>query len=199
MDYLLIFEIIGTVAFAISGAYTAIEKHMDIFGVVILGTTTAVGGGIIRDILLGVTPPAAFREPIYALVAILVSIAVFLPRIRALLTDINSRPLLVMDSVGLAVFTVIGVRAGMTSGNMFLAVFVGVLTGVGGGVLRDLFAGREPHIFIRHFYACASLIGAVITVALWHFGQPVAMASGAAATMILRILAALFKWNLPRA
>lgn len=199
MDYLLIFEIIGTVAFAISGAYTAIEKHMDIFGVVILGTTTAVGGGIIRDILLGVTPPAAFREPIYALVAILVSIAVFLPRIRALLTDINSRPLLVMDSVGLAVFTVIGVRAGMTSGNMFLAVFVGVLTGVGGGVLRDLFAGKEPHIFIRHFYACASLIGAVITVALWHFGQPVAMASGAAATMILRILAALFKWNLPRA
>ena len=199
MRILLILEIIGTIAFAISGASVAIEKKMDIFGVAILGLTTAVAGGIIRDIIIGETPPMAFREPIYALLAIAVSLVMFIPKIRSLINKPNSVPLIIMDSVGLAVFTVIGVRAGMAYGNVFLALFVGVLTGVGGGVLRDLFAGNRPYIFIKHFYACASLIGAICAVGLWYFGELIAMISGAAVTLILRLLAAKFKWSLPKA
>ncbi|MDD6878995.1 MAG: TRIC cation channel family protein [bacterium] len=194
-----ILEMIGTIAFAISGAGVAIEKKMDIFGVAILGTTTAVGGGIIRDILLGVIPPVAFREPVYAIVAITVSLIVFIPKIRKILDKRNSLPIIIMDSVGLAVFTVIGVRAGMECGNIFLSVFVGVLTGVGGGVLRDLFAGNKPHIFIKHFYACASLIGALAAALLWGFGENISMIVGASLTVLLRLLAAKFRWSLPKA
>ena len=107
-----ILEIIGTIAFAISGALAAIRKKMDIFGVAILGMTTAVAGGIIRDLILGITPPAAFVEPVYALVAIGVSLIIFIPAIRKVLSRLEA-VLLVMDSIGLAIFTVIGVRAGM--------------------------------------------------------------------------------------
>ena len=199
MTVLFILEIIGTVAFAVSGAIVAIEKEMDIFGVVILGTTTAVGGGIIRDLILGVTPPAAFRDPVYALLAIEVSLIVFFPKINRLFRRKNNIPLLIMDSLGLGVFTVVGVRAGMTSDNLFLAVFVGVLTGVGGGVMRDLFAGNRPYIFIKHFYACASLIGATLTVALWTVDKDIAMVAGATLIILLRFLAARFRWSLPRA
>ena len=199
MGILFAFEMIGTVAFAVSGACAAIEKEMDIFGVAILGTTTAVGGGIIRDLLLGVIPPAAFREPVYALAAILISLLIFLPGIRRLAVREGNRVLLVMDSVGLAVFTVVGVRAGMVYGNIFLAVFVGVLTGVGGGVLRDLFAGDRPYIFVKHFYACASLTGALITALCWPLGETISMSAGAVPIVILRLLAAKYRWSLPRA
>lgn len=199
MNILMIFEIIGTIAFALSGACVAIEKKMDIFGIVILGMTTAVGGGIIRDIILGQTPPTAFKEPIYPLIAIVVSLIVFVPKIRIIAEKQNNPLLIIMDSVGLGVFTIVGVRAGMTIENIYLAIFVGVVTGVGGGVVRDLFAGNTPYIFVKHFYACASLIGAVITVVFWNINQPFAMIFGASVIVILRLAAAKFRWNLPKA
>ena len=199
MDVFMVFEIIGTIAFAISGACVDIEKKMDIFGVTILGITTAVGGGIIRDILLGDFPPVVFREPVYPLVAIIVSLIVFIPKIRVIAEKQNNPLLIIMDSVGLGVFTIVGVRAGMGCGNVYLAVFVGVLTGVGGGVMRDLFAGNRPYIFIKHFYACASLIGAVVTAVFWRFSEPLSMLAGAAGIVVLRLFAARFKWNLPKA
>lgn len=195
---LFFFEIIGTIAFAISGAFVAIEKKMDVFGVMILGMTTAVGGGIIRDLLLGIVPPTAFQKPVYALIAIAVAVLVFALKIKGVGNQAEGYVLLWMDSVGLAVFTVIGVRAGMTFQNVFLSLFVGVLTGVGGGVLRDLFAGNTPYIFVKHFYACASLAGAVVTVLLWRFGQLVAMSAGSVAVVLLRLLAAKFRWSLPK-
>lgn len=199
MNILMIFEIIGTIAFALSGACVAIEKKMDIFGIVILGMTTAVGGGIIRDIILGETPPTAFKEPIYPLIAIIVSLIVFVPKIRIIAEKQNNPLLIIMDSVGLGVFTIVGVRAGMTIENIYLAIFVGVVTGVGGGVVRDLFAGNTPYIFVKHFYACASLIGAVITVVFWNINQPFAMIFGASVIVVLRLAAAKFRWNLPKA
>lgn len=199
-DLLFVLEILGTVAFAISGAGVAIEKKMDIFGVAILGTTTAVGGGIIRDIILGITPPTAFREPVYALLAIAVSVIVFIPGVRKTVEHQYDIPFVIVDSVGLGVFTVIGVRAGMSLDNVFLSVFVGVLTGVGGGVVRDLFAGNRPYIFIKHFYACASIIGAVLTVGLWNvLGETSSMVAGASVVIVLRLLAAKFRWSLPKA
>ena len=196
---MLVFEIIGTVAFAISGAAVAIEKEMDILGIAIMGMTTAVGGGIIRDLILGITPPTAFRNPLYALIAIGISLLMFIPSLRKN-ANINSHPLLLMDAIGLGVFTVTGVRAGMTtSGGIFLSVFVGVLTGVGGGVLRDMFAGNKPAIFVKHFYASASILGALVCVLCWPLGESLSMILGAATVIVLRYLAVRYSWNLPKA
>ena len=198
MTFVLILEVIGTVAFAMSGALTAVRKKLDIFGVVMLGFTTALGGGIIRDVLLGVIPPMAFRNPFYALLAAAVAALMFFPAIRKYAMKAE-KYLLIMDTIGLAVFTVVGVRAGMASGSIFLAVFVGMLTGVGGGVLRDLFVNEKPYIFVKHFYACASIVGALVTAFCWgQCGETLAMALGAAVVFELRILAARFHWRLPK-
>lgn len=200
-----VFEIIGTVAFALSGAMTGLQKRMDIFGVAILGLTTAVGGGVIRDIVLGQTPPAMFSDPLYALVAIGVAIVAFFPSVRRLFDKGHTAyevVMLLMDSVGLGVFTVVGIRVAhevTVADNPFLMLFVGVVTGIGGGVLRDIMAGNTPYIFIKHFYASASLIGALVCIGLWHWlGETVAMIAGAAVVIVLRLLAARFHWSLPR-
>ena len=201
---ILILELIGTVAFAISGAMTALKKNMDIFGVAILGLTTAVGGGAIRDILLGTTPPVMFREPVYALLAIFVSVVVFIPSVRRLLTrnhTLYERMMLVMDSIGLGVFTVVGINTayGVSDNfNLFLLIFVGTVTGVGGGVLRDVLAGNTPYIFVKHIYACASIVGAILCAALRApLGEAASVIIGASAVIIIRLLAAHYKWSLP--
>lgn len=201
-----VFEIIGTVAFAISGAITGLKKKMDIFGVAILAVVTAVGGGAIRDIVLGNTPPMTFRNPVYALVAIATGIIVFVPAIRKLPSK-NPKAfdvfLLVTDSVGLGVFTVMGIRTAINAGqkeNIFLLIFVGVVTGVGGGLLRDMMAGNTPYIFVKHIYASASLLGAVTCVALWDIaGATISMIVASTVVVTIRFLAAHFKWSLPKA
>jgi uncharacterized membrane protein YeiH len=201
---LLIFEIIGTISFAVSGAMTAINKKMDIFGVIILGTITAVGGGAIRDLVLGINPPVTFTSPVYAVVAAVTAIVVFIPAVLKFLHKkkvIYDYVLFIMDSLGLAVFTVIGIQTAVsnTSGfNWFLLLFVGVITGIGGGVLRDIMAGNIPYIFVKHFYASASIIGAAVCIVLWNLiGQEWAMILGSATVFVLRILAARFRWTLP--
>ena len=202
----LILELIGTVAFAVSGAVTAIEKKMDIFGVCVLALTTAVGGGIIRDLILGNTPPATFLNPIYALTAIIVALIVFLRPVRSYLMGshkVYRGTMLVMDSLGLGIFTVVGVSIAFSTlenAGAFLTVFVGVITGVGGGVLRDIMAGNTPFIFVKHIYAVASLLGALICVFLWQpFGQIPAMMLGTLLVLFIRLLSSIFHWNLPRA
>ena len=199
MNILFPIELIGTAAFAVSGACLGIRKRMDVFGIIILGMSTAVGGGIIRDLILGINPPAAFQRPVYAFLAIAVSLLVFIFRSKINALGDDNVPLLIMDSMGLAVFTVVGVRAGIESGNVFLESFLGVITGVGGGVLRDIFAGETPSIFVKHFYACASLIGALAAIMIWPFGDDIAMLAGAVVVLILRLAAARFRWDLPRA
>ena len=206
MLILFILEIIGTIAFAISGALVGIQKKMDIFGVCVLGLTTAVGGGILRDLILNITPPAAFKNPAFAAAAVLVSFVMFIPSVRKALTGtgkIYESMILIMDSVGLGLFTVAGVQvaySASTEVNYFLIVFVGVLTGVGGGLMRDTFAGNMPYIFVKHFYACASIIGALICTFMWpYFGSLISMIAGASVTVILRLLAAHFRWELPKA
>lgn len=206
MRLLIILEIIGTIAFAISGAIVGIQKHMDIFGVAILGLTAAVGGGVLRDLILNITPPSAFRDPIFAITAVIVSVILFLKPVRSASsrrTLLEERLLLVMDSVGLGLFTVAGILVAKNSAaqsNLFLETFVGVLTGVGGGLMRDIFAGQTPYIFVKHFYACASIIGAWTCVLLWPFlGENIAMFAGAATIVLLRLLAAHYRWSLPKA
>lgn len=199
-------ELIGVLAFAASGAMTGLRKGMDLFGVCILGLTTAVGGGVLRDVILGSTPPATFRDPIYATVAILTSLVLFLPRVRRLLgrsQHLYDLMLLAMDTLGLGIFTVMGVQIAYTQvadPTVFLLVFVGVVTGVGGGVLRDMMAGDTPYIFRKHVYASASLVGALVCVLFWLPGLEVyAMGAGAVTVIVIRVLSAYYRWNLPRA
>jgi len=203
---LLVLELIGTVAFAASGAMTALSKRMDIFGVVTLGLVTAVGGGVIRDIVLGQTPPATFSNPVYAITAIVVSLILFLPEVRRFLfkkSRLYETALLLMDAVGLGVFTVVGIQIAFLANEKagaFLLIFVGMVTGIGGGVLRDILARDTPYIFVKHFYACASLIGAVVCVALWRLvGESAGVIGGAVTVVVLRLLAARFHWSLPKA
>ena len=205
MKLLVLLEIIGTVAFAISGAIVGIQKKMDIFGVSILGLTTAVGGGILRDLILNITPPAAFVNPVFAITAVIVSIIVFIRPIYSSIErkgSVYDKLLLVMDSLGLGLFTVVGVQVAKTSvagDNLFLVTFVGVLTGVGGGILRDVFAGNTPYIFVKHFYACASIIGAWMCALLWSvIGVFPSMAVGSVSIVVLRLLAAHYHWSLPK-
>lgn len=207
MDQLiLVLELVGTLAFAASGAMTALKKNMDLFGVCILGLTTAVGGGVIRDVILGATPPATFQSPIYAVVAVATSAVLFWPRLRRLFMwdpALYDLAMLVMDSAGLGIFTVMGIRiayAQVDRPGWFLLVFVGVVTGVGGGVLRDVLAGDTPYIFVKHVYASASLAGALACVVLWPLaGEMAAMLCGSALVVAVRILSAHFRWNLPHA
>lgn len=206
MSFLFLLEMLGTVAFAVSGALVGIEKKMDVFGVITLGMTTAVGGGIVRDVILGRVPPMAFQTPVYTAVAVVVSAVVFLPSVRQLFHK-NGRlydfAMLWMDAIGLGVFTVVGFRSAFTPEtgyNVYFAVFLGGVTGVGGGIIRDLFAGNTPYIFVKHFYACASLAGALVCLGSWGLvGETAAMIAGACVTLLLRLLAAHYHWSLPKA
>ena len=201
-----VLELIGTVAFAASGALIAMRKHMDLLGVIVLGVVTAIGGGILRDLILGITPPLAFRDPTCAIVAIATAIVLFIPWVRHGLmhnTRLFDGVLLVMDSVGLGVFTVMGIWNALSFSpdrSTFLLVFVGVLTGVGGGVIRDVLAGDMPYILVKHIYACASLLGAITCALLWRcLPQYAAMLIAIVLVLVIRLLSAYFRWNLPRA
>ncbi|MBR2869106.1 MAG: trimeric intracellular cation channel family protein [Clostridia bacterium] len=201
-------EIVGTIAFALTGVITAIEKKFDILGAIVLGTVTAVGGGIMRDIILGYLPPLAFRHPVYALTAIITSVSVFviaffLGKKIVRHFDVYSQVINFFDSLGLAVFVVTGINTAAECGfgdNAFLSVFVAVLTGVGGGVLRDILAGRAPKILHRRVYALAAILGALIYYYLLEFNifpETVSMLIGAGSVLLIRILATVFHWNLP--
>lgn len=208
-DFIFILELIGTVAFASSGAMIAIEKKMDIFGVNVLGATTAVGGGIMRDIILGLTPPGAFSHPVYVLVAALTSTILFViayakptafeSRVK---TDYYDKLMFWCDTAGLGIFTVVGIQAAVRAvggENVFFFVFIGTLTGVGGGVLRDIMAGETPYILVKHIYACAAIAGGIVcVVGRTAFGEAYGTILGLAATVLLRFLAAHFRWNLMR-
>ena len=208
-EFIFILELIGTVAFASSGAMIAIEKKMDIFGVNVLGATTAVGGGIMRDIILGLTPPGAFSHPVYVLVAALTSTILFViayakptafeSRVK---TDYYDKLMFWCDTAGLGIFTVVGIQAAVRAvggENVFFFVFIGTLTGVGGGVLRDIMAGETPYILVKHIYACAAIAGGIVcVVGRTAFGEAYGTILGLAATVLLRFLAAHFRWHLMR-
>ena len=199
-------EMTGTVAFAASGAMTGISRRMDAVGVCVLGVVTAVGGGMMRDVILGNVPGALIR-PVYVVVAVVTALLIFtvLYVKRDLLQGnfglMYDKAMLAMDSVGLGIFTVVGVTTGIHNGyleNTFLLTFLGTLTGVGGGLLRDVMAGVPPYIFVRHIYACASVAGALICTLIYRgFGQIPAVVISSLLVVMLRFFAAHYRWNLP--
>lgn len=202
-------EIIGTVAFACSGAMVAIQKHLDLLGVIVLGVVTAVGGGMMRDLLIGNTPPALFVNPVYVMAAFLSVMVLFLfVRFRRMsmevLTSVTyDRIMSLLDAVGLGAFTVVGIDTAIDAGfdkYYFLMIFLGVITGVGGGVLRDIMAGEIPSILRRHIYASASLAGAFSYVYLMKIvSRNAALVVSAVLVVLIRMLARHYKWNLPKA
>lgn len=209
MNIQLVLEVLGTVAFAISGAMLAVERKMDAFGVLVLGLVTALGGGFMRDVVLGIVPPTMFTNHVFIPVGLITSFYTFLAirwnrHIIPLLPDGLFRLVLnLTDAIGLGLFTVLGVNAAVNAGygnyHMF-TIFLGMLTGVGGGMLRDIFAGLTPAILRKHIYACASLLGAVCYDGLlfWMKKEP-AMFAGAVIVIAVRMLAFHFEWDLPRA
>ena len=205
---MLILELLGTIAFSISGAIEAMKKKMDLLGVLVLGLVTAVGGGIIRDLIIGELPPASFRNPRNALIAIVTAFAAFLVgaflsgRKERLHSMLWNQALLISDAFGLGAFTVLGIQSVQQQTeykSTALLLFVGVITGVGGGLLRDIFAGNVPYIFRKHVYATASIAGAVAYLGVQRLGYPrLAVLVSLFLVVLLRLLAAHYEWNLPR-
>lgn len=199
-----IIEYLGIVAFAASGALMGIRKHMDPFGVAVLGLVTSTAGGAIRDMMLGITPPSMFITPIYSFIAITVSVIMFFPVVRKEIAHSQKRfdtVMFYLDTFGLAVFAVMGVRTvteRVPDSGLYLSLFAGFLSGCGGGILRDVLAGETPYIFSKHIYALAAIAGALLCALLWPLSELGAMIAGAAAVVIIRLLSSHFRWNLPQ-
>ena len=201
-------EIIGTVSFAVSGAMIAISRKLDAFGVLALGMITAFGGGALRDLLIGYVPPRCFYNFRLLLAAFVSALAVFLIayilrehyfRHERLIDNINN----IVDSVGLAAFTISGIQAAITAGayeNPYFCVFLGMLTGVGGGIMRDSLSRTTPLIFTKRVYATASIVGGVFYYLLLHFNCPGNLSAflAMASIVLIRILATVFRWSLPK-
>lgn len=204
-DVMFVLELIGAAAFAVSGAMVAIEKKADIFGVLFLAVTTALGGGVIRDVLIGRIPPVMFVSYWYLLISVVAALAVFIDAyLRSekyklhldKLDAVNN----VFDAIGLAVFTVSGMNAAMpVSDNVILVLFVGMCTGVGGGMLRDVMTNTMPKVLRKRVYAVASLIGGGLYY-LMHvldINQLLSVGCGMLVIFALRLFATIYKWNLP--
>lgn len=199
------FVAIGTIAFAMSGSFKAIRHEFDILGLLVLGFSTALGGGLIRDALLHRTPDAFIHigPAVYALTGCL--IVMFSHKLSGQqvfgLTHPESRTFLVLDAIGLAAFTVLGASAGASAElNIFGIIMLAAITGVGGGMIRDVLAMESPLVLRADFYATATIIGSIVFFALYKLSVDATMASAVtfAVTLLLRLLAIQYKWQLPK-
>lgn len=198
MNIIYILDLVGTAAFAASGAWIGVRKHMDLFGVLVLGVVTAVGGGTLRDLLLGDIPPFSLKDETYICIAITVSLIVFINRVKL---KVFEKPLLYFDAIGLGTFVVIGTTKALDFQLGFLgAVLMGVMTGTAGGVIRDILANQVPLILRREIYASACVAGGALLVVLEHFGtgRPLAALLAAGTVITVRLLAIRYDWGLPR-
>ena len=195
----------GTIAFAISGSFKAIRHELDALGVLVLGFATALGGGLVRDALLHTTP-AAFQDlgpAVYALIGCLIAIAIN-AAFRGVVPHVarpEGRAFLAFDAVGLAAFTVLGAQLAALGGlNAFGIVLLAAITGVGGGVLRDLLVMEVPLVLKADFYATATIIGGILFALLYWLAVPITIATIGtfAVTLLLRLLAIWRHWQLPR-
>ena len=187
----------GTAVFAISGALAAGRKNLDVFGTVVVAFVTAVGGGTLRDVLLGLTPVFWVRESNYVLVPVVAGLLTFyaMRRIR-----IPRRTLLVCDAIGLGVFAVAGCqRAQQVEAGFLIAIIMGAMTGVAGGAIRDVLCGEVPTILRTEIYATAALAGAALFYGLSKFGvtTDVALFCGACCTILLRLASLRLNASLP--
>ncbi len=203
----MLIENIGIIAFAISGAVVAAKKDMDIFGINLLALVTATGGGLIRDIIIDNIPPAMFVNPAYTIITLITAnIAFVVMRLKKpmpkAVTPLYDTLIFWLDTLGLAAFTVDGAFTGIHSpygDNLFLVAFVGIVTGIGGGIVRDVFADSIPAVLVKHVYAIACIAGSLILVILWKYtgSELISSLAGFFTIVIIRFLAMHFEWNLP--
>lgn len=189
---------LGVVVFAISGALVASRKQMDLVGFALLGTVTGIGGGTLRDLLLGLAPVFWVREPAYLVVCVLVSCLVF---VTAHIPASRYRLLLWFDALGLALFAVTGAERALLAGFApVVAVAMGVITATFGGIIRDVLGNESPVVLSREVYVTAALAGAIVFVALSGLGLPreAALGGGLLVGLIVRGAALLRGWSLPR-
>lgn len=197
--FIYILDLFGTMAFAVTGAFKAIEHKSDIVGIIILATITGVAGGTIRDIMLGKFPPNSISDPTYVIITVATGIVLFFLYNRL---QKHWNVFLKFDAIGLGVFTIIGATfAYNVFGLNFLAmVFAGVLTAVGGGILRDVFVNQIPIVFVKELYASASFVGVVAFYFMLAGGIELYVATIICIfiTTGLRLVAMKYNWNLPK-
>lgn len=202
MIYLDILVWLGVLTFAAMGALTAVAKKFDLVGVTVLAAVTAVGGGSIRDIVVGVLPPDALRNEWMLWAILAVALAVFFARAWVGRAE---KPIYYLDTLGLALFAALGAERGVSFDLGFWGtVFAGTVSGVGGGVLRDVLTGQVPAIFYRHddLYASAGALGAATVYATYHAMPayaPLAVLFGAIVAVAVRLMGRWFRLGLPRA
>ena len=190
-------DLAGTFAFAISGAVAAKEKGLDVFGIVVVSFTVACGGGIMRDVFIGAIPPAGLSDWRYLIVSV---IAAGITMSLDSWVKVFNRPVLLFDALGLSLFAVTGAEKALAfSSNNEVAVLLGIITAVGGGVFRDVFLNRIPVIFEKEIYASAALMGAVVVVLghFWGIPNQWIFPVGFLVCFLLRLLGLKYHWELP--
>ncbi len=201
-------EVIGVFAFALAGAMIGIDRRLDLFGVVFITFVNSFGGGIMRDLLIGVVPPKMFYNYEYILYVAFCAVLIIVIELVMKEKFFKNRARIdkvinFFDAIGLATFAIVGVRAGISSGhadNVFFCVFLGMTTGIGGGILRDLLSHAKPLVLVKQIYALAAIIGGLLYYYLDKLGVNFAFSliSSVLLVVVIRLLAAHFRWDLPK-
>ena len=208
--FLFAISVIGVIAFSISGATASIAKGLDIVGIIVLTVLTSLGGGVIRDLTLGITPPNLFINPEYYVYfgeSVLVAVICFIIAFHNKKNDTmlskaaNSKILYVTDAIGLGVFCISGVDLAIRAGfadKPLVCIFAGVISGTGGSMIRDTILNEIPILFKKYIYIIPTVIGTLIYYLLYNvINEVIAFLIGAVVIMTIRILAIFLKWNLP--
>jgi len=204
-----IIEALGVVAFSVSGAMVAIRRKADLFGVILLAIITALGGGLTRDVIFSFSPPALFGMKWYLLLCLVVAILVFLIAKKHSKSYLENETKIehindIFDALGLGIFAVIGVKASFDHGyadNALISISCGLITCICGGMLRDVLTNSTPFVLVKRIYAIAAILGSSVYYVLYLFeiNDGIAIVAGVLVTFIARILAMIFKWNMPKA
>lgn len=196
---LLVADLAGTFLFGIEGADAAIRGQLDLLGLMVLAFSTALAGGVVRDLLIGAVPPESIKNWRYAATAFSAAMLTFF--FYRMVEAFPARLLMVLDAGGLAMFAVAGTeKARDHKIHPFMAALLGTITGVGGGTIRDIFLAHVPRVLQSDIYATAALAGAVVLIVARKIGASPAVAAfaGGGACFVLRVVAATLNWNLPR-
>lgn len=204
-----VIEVIGVIAFSVSGAMVAIRRKTDLFGVMLLAILTALGGGLLRDMIFSFTPPAIFGLKWYLLLCVVVSVIVFLIARKYSKTYLENETKIehindIFDALGLGIFVVMGTKVGIEHGfvnDAVITISCGVITCIGGGIIRDVLTMSIPFVLVKRIYAIAAIWGSSVyyVLHLFEINDGIAIVAGVSVTFILRLLAMIFKWNMPKA
>lgn len=204
-----VIEVIGIIAFSVSGAMVAIRRKTDLFGVILLAILTAMGGGLLRDTIFSFSPPVIFGLKWYLLLCVFVSVVVFLIARKYSKTYLENETKIehindVFDALGLGIFAVMGTKVALSHGfreDAVITISCGVITCIGGGIIRDVLTKSIPFVLVKRIYAIAAILGSSVYYIMYLFeiNDGIAIIAGVLVTFVLRLLAMIFKWNMPKA